>query len=199
MITHSQGNFYGNAIFNDIYASYHFPNGYAIAQYPMLGNMQIASPVYQPGSAASSIFPDAVGHITNDTDLVMLMVRGIFGAVPPNFESPYNPADASGHGLEASYLAPTWQAHAIAEQMNRIADKLVPYPLHGQVGSSSSAISGFGHSQISAVLDIEFTSGGVYRYSNVSEQIFQNLASAPSQGAYFNEWIRDRYDYTRLD
>jgi hypothetical protein len=65
LMTHSQGNFYGNALFNDLYADYAFPNGYPLAQYPMLGTIQIASPVYTPGGAAGTVYPEVVGHVTN--------------------------------------------------------------------------------------------------------------------------------------
>jgi len=100
MITHSQGNFYGNALLNGVYASYHFPNGYALAQFPMLGNMQIASPVNVPGGAAASLYPELIGHLTNDNDLVMRLVRSTRGSVPSNFNAPDIEADKSGHSLE---------------------------------------------------------------------------------------------------
>lgn len=199
LMTHSQGNFYGNALFNDLYASYVFPNGYPLAQYPMLGTMQIASPVYRPGGAAGLIYPEAVGHVTNDNDLVMAFVRLITGGVEANYDALYNPADFSGHGLEDSYLTQPGQASEIALQMANIIRSLIPFPLHGQVAASSSALLGFGHSKINNFLDIQFTGGAVYRYENVFADVFEGLRTAPSQGGYFNEYVRNAYVFTRLE
>lgn len=199
MVTHSQGNFYGNALLNDIYATYSFPNGYPIARFPMLGMMQIASPVYKPGGAAATVYPKVVGHITNSNDIVMGLVRGVMGSVAANYDAPSNPEDSTGHGLESSYLRQPGQAAVIAEQMHDISRSFIPYPLHGQQSASSSALLGFGYSAISQVLDVAFTKGGVYRYDNVSEGVASGLEGASSQGSYFNGYIRDVYDYTQLE
>ena len=199
LMTHSQGNFYGNAIFNDIYANYTFPNGYSMASYPMLGMMQIASPVNRPGGAISTIYPDIVGHITNDFDLVMALVRSTIGSVEPNYTGPNSDQDFSGHGLELSYLLPAGQSAEIAAQMKSISRKLYPYPLHGQFNATSSALSGYGYSAINSVLDISFKSGDVYRYAGVSEFTFSALKAALSKGGFFNSNIRDQYSYEQID
>lgn len=108
LMTHSQGNFYGNALFNELYTSYVFPNGYPLAQYPMLGTVQIATPVYEPGGAAGRIYTGAVGYITNNTDLVIAAVRSRFGAAAANYYTVPHLADLSGHALRSSYLEPPW-------------------------------------------------------------------------------------------
>lgn len=199
MITHSQGNFYGNALLNGVYASYHFPNGYALAQFPMLGNMQIASPVNVPGGAAASLYPELIGHLTNDNDLVMRLVRSTRGSVPSNFNAPDIEADKSGHSLEQAYLTQHGQAGTIATRMYEISRSFKPYPLHGQSSSSSSALSGFGYSSISRVLDISFNTGGVYRYHTVDDSVFNGLQNASSQGTFFNSSIRGNYSFTQLE
>ncbi|WP_442914998.1 KTSC domain-containing protein [Marinobacter sp. G11] len=43
------------------------------------------------------------------------------------------------------------------------------------------------------------TIGGVYRYSDVPESTFNGLLSASSKGGYFNEYIRDRFSYEKLE
>lgn len=199
MVTHSQGNFYGNAIFNDLYATYVFPNGYAVASYPMLGMMQIASPVYTPGGAAGGIYPDTIGHLTNNNDLVMGFVRYTLGSVAANYNAPDNSADWTGHSLEASYLTQPGQAANIANQMKNIAYNFIPYPMQGQVAANSSALLGIGYSSVNEFLDIEFVTGGVYRYENVPQLTFNGLNTAVSQGEYFNSYIRNDYAYTRLE
>lgn len=200
LMTHSQGNFYGNALFNDLYAGYSFPNGYPLAQYPMLGTIQIASPVYVPGGAAGMVHPEVVGHVTNDNDIVMAMVRyALGGAVEANYNAPYNPEDFTGHALELSYLKQPGQAGEIAADLERIVFNLTPFPLHGQYAAVSSAMQGYGYSGISNYLDIQFTSGAVYRYSDVPEGTFDGLHGASSKGTYFNEAVRNVYFFNRLE
>jgi hypothetical protein len=200
LMTHSQGNFYGNALFNDLYADYAFPNGYPLAQYPMLGTIQIASPVYTPGGAAGTVYPEVVGHVTNNNDIVMAMVRyALGGAIEANYNAPYNPEDFTGHALELSYLTQPGQADEIAANLERIVFNLTPFPLHGQNAAVSSAMQGYGYSGINNFLDIQFTSGAVYRYSEVPVVTFDGLYGASSQGGYFNEAVRDVYPFERLE
>lgn len=199
LITHSQGNFYGNAVLNELYSHYFFTNGYALADYPMLGAMQIASPVDIPGGVISRLYPEVVGHLTNDNDAPMAIVRTLFNSVEANYQSPENIADSSGHGLDASYLNVSGQATEIARQMTNIAYDLIPYPMHGQSFASSSALAQFGYSDISQFLDIAFHDGSVYRYENVPLDVYNNLITASSQGRYFNASIRNNYETSRIE
>lgn len=48
-------------------------------------------------------------------------------------------------------------------------------------------------------LIIVFQSGRRYAYFDVPPQIYAALRAAPSRGAFFNERIRDRYAFARLD
>ncbi|MBE0500069.1 MAG: KTSC domain-containing protein [Desulfuromonadales bacterium] len=200
LITHSQGNFYGNALFNDLYAGYVFPNGYSLAQYPMLGTIQIASPVYTPGGAAGTVYPEVVGHVTNNNDIVMTMIRYVLGgSVEANYNASYNSQDFTGHALELSYLKQPGQAEEIAGNLARIVFNLTPFPLHGQNAADSSAMQGYGYSGINRYLDIQFTSGAVYRYSEVPAMAFDGLHGASSQGSYFNEVVRNVYPFKKLE
>jgi hypothetical protein len=46
-------------------------------------------------------------------------------------------------------------------------------------------------------LRVRFTNGGIYRYYQVPPAIVQNLLDPPngSPGRYFNDHVRDAYDY----
>jgi len=48
-------------------------------------------------------------------------------------------------------------------------------------------------------LTIGFQTGRRYRYEQVPAAVHAALRAAPSRGAYFNECIRDRYPFARLD
>jgi hypothetical protein len=54
-----------------------------------------------------------------------------------------------------------------------------------------------GYDEAARILEIEFVSGGVYRYFGVPPEVYQELLEAPSKGAYFLEHIKDEYQYAR--
>ena len=47
-------------------------------------------------------------------------------------------------------------------------------------------------------LDIEFTSGRIYRYWLITSATYEGLLSAPSIGQHFNVEIRDRFPCREL-
>jgi hypothetical protein len=60
---------------------------------------------------------------------------------------------------------------------------------------SSEALSSVGWDD--GTLEIEFTSGEVYRYLGVPDFVYRQLLRAESKGTFFQERIRDRYDLER--
>ena len=50
-----------------------------------------------------------------------------------------------------------------------------------------------GYDPDTAVLELEFTSGDVYRYFAVPPSVHRALVDAESPGAYFNTHVSDRY------
>ncbi|GAA5208769.1 KTSC domain-containing protein [Microbacterium kyungheense] len=57
----------------------------------------------------------------------------------------------------------------------------------------STAITSAGYDADVAVLELEFTSGEVYRYFAVPPSVHRALLSADSAGRFFRESIRDVY------
>jgi hypothetical protein len=57
----------------------------------------------------------------------------------------------------------------------------------------SSNIHSVGYDLASRTLEVEFHSGGLYRYSGVPEIIYQGFMRAASKGSYFHDHIKDRY------
>lgn len=47
-------------------------------------------------------------------------------------------------------------------------------------------------------LEVEFTTGTVYRYFDVPERVYDELMAAASKGTFFNAQIRDRFRYARV-
>lgn len=66
-------------------------------------------------------------------------------------------------------------------------------------GVESSAIRSVGYDDALALLEIEFTSGDVYRYHAVAPSVHAALMAADSKGRYFVAHIRDVYPTARLD
>ena len=63
----------------------------------------------------------------------------------------------------------------------------------------STTMRAVGYDPTKRVLEVEFQSGAVYQYPNVSPGIFRNLLKAESKGKYFNSEIRDSYEAVRVN
>jgi hypothetical protein len=64
---------------------------------------------------------------------------------------------------------------------------------------SSSNIDWVGYDTESKILQIGFTSGGVYQYDGVPEAVYVGLMAAGSHGNYFYRYIRDRYPTAKIE
>ncbi|MEG3859924.1 KTSC domain-containing protein [Microcoleus sp. herbarium12] len=63
----------------------------------------------------------------------------------------------------------------------------------------SAMASAIGYNQEERVLQIEFSSGSVYQYSDVEPEIWESLQDADSTGRFFNSEIKGAYSSRRLD
>ena len=64
----------------------------------------------------------------------------------------------------------------------------------------SSLIRAVGYDLPSSVLEIEFAEGGrVYHYFDVPLSVYSELMAAESKGVYFNDHIKDMYNYQESD
>ena len=62
----------------------------------------------------------------------------------------------------------------------------------------SSDLSSVGYDERRQMLEIEFHSGGIYRYLEVPKETFAGLMESDSKGRYFATKIRDRFRHERL-
>ena len=62
----------------------------------------------------------------------------------------------------------------------------------------SSDLSSVGYDERRQMLEIEFRSGGIYRYLEVPKETFSSLMESDSKGRYFATHIRDRFRHERL-
>ena len=59
----------------------------------------------------------------------------------------------------------------------------------------STAIEAIGYDGATAELSVTFVSGKTYRYFRVPRGIYLRFRRAASKGTFFNDHIRDRYDF----
>lgn len=63
---------------------------------------------------------------------------------------------------------------------------------------NASNIRSVGYDPRNRVLEIEFSSGAIYQYSGVSEEIQRRLMNSPSPGSYFRDQIEESFTAKRL-
>jgi KTSC domain len=68
-----------------------------------------------------------------------------------------------------------------------------------RVPVDSDALASVGYDASKSVLEIEFTSGGVYRYYGVPAAAHRRLMDAESHGRHFAAHVRDRYRYRKAE
>lgn len=63
---------------------------------------------------------------------------------------------------------------------------------------ASSNVISIGYDEEASVLDVEYSSGGVYQYFNVPKHIYESLISSGSIGAYLHRNIKNKFSYSRI-
>lgn len=62
----------------------------------------------------------------------------------------------------------------------------------------SSVIASFHYDKINSKLEIRFVSGVRYNYANVPVNIYEEMKKSKSKGVYFNQKVKDKYEFKRL-
>ena len=63
----------------------------------------------------------------------------------------------------------------------------------------SSVINRFNYDEKSHTLIITFVTGIIYMYKDVPKEIYQMLKISGSKGRYFNHFIKDRFEFTKIE
>jgi len=63
----------------------------------------------------------------------------------------------------------------------------------------SSNIASIGYDPETFILEVEFHSGGIYQYFDVPQQVYIDFVNAESKGRFLWQYIRDVYEYTRVE
>jgi ATP-dependent DNA helicase RecG len=62
---------------------------------------------------------------------------------------------------------------------------------------ASSNIASIGYDKEAHILEIEFHHGAIYQYYEVPENVYEELMSSPSQGAYFMNELKNKFTYQK--
>jgi KTSC domain-containing protein len=77
-----------------------------------------------------------------------------------------------------------------------------PYPFRRcnveRIPVESSSVKSIGYDSITKTLEVEFGSGGVYRYAPVPPEKYTAMLASESKGKYFQTFIRAQYEHTKL-
>jgi hypothetical protein len=68
-----------------------------------------------------------------------------------------------------------------------------------RVELQSTSLHAANYQERDASLELEFRSGAIYRYLGVPEPVYRELLNAESKGQYFNQHIRNRFPYAKID
>ena len=63
---------------------------------------------------------------------------------------------------------------------------------------TSSNIKSIGYDPPSAVLEVEFTDGSIYRYYGVPAQLYASLMAASSHGSYLAREIKGSFRFEKV-
>ena len=63
---------------------------------------------------------------------------------------------------------------------------------------ASSNIASIGYDAETETLEVEFLSGSIYQYYNVTQTMYDNLMSEGSKGRFLNTYIKNAYPYSRV-
>ena len=61
----------------------------------------------------------------------------------------------------------------------------------------SKSVRSAGHDPEENVLEVEFASGGVYRYLNVPPEVYDWFLKAGSKGAFINRIVKEQHAFER--
>ena len=62
----------------------------------------------------------------------------------------------------------------------------------------SSNISSIGYNPEDRIIEIEFHDGGIYQYFDVPKTICDDLMTARSHGSFFHRYIKNNYQWRKI-
>lgn len=63
---------------------------------------------------------------------------------------------------------------------------------------ASSNVASIGYDDATETLEVEFLTGSIYQYYNVSAALWEQLRQAPSKGIFLNTYIKNAHPFSRV-
>lgn len=63
----------------------------------------------------------------------------------------------------------------------------------------STVIQSIGYNGEKQLLIVQFVSGAVYHYKDVPPRIYKAFKSSKSKGVYFNDHVKDKFHFNRVN
>lgn len=108
-----------------------------------------------------------------------------------------------GDELEFLEIPAPVEAFEGLQHLNEIVAQSKPLPSSEEsiamLSVNSSMANAVGYDTDNNILQVEFHNGTVYQYSGVDEDTWEDLHQTDSIGKFFNENIRGKYQYERVD
>jgi KTSC domain-containing protein len=62
---------------------------------------------------------------------------------------------------------------------------------------ASTTVQHISYDEAARELHVTFVGGAIYTYYDVPAQVYRSFRTAESKGQFFNQFVRDRYDFRR--
>ncbi|BAZ70456.1 hypothetical protein NIES4106_52500 [Fischerella sp. NIES-4106] len=108
-----------------------------------------------------------------------------------------------GHELEFIKIPAPVEAFEGLQHLNEIVAEAKDLLLYEQsipmLPIHSSMATAVGYDDNKNILQVEFHNGAVYQYSDIDQHTWQDLQQADSIGKFFNENVKGKYQYERVN
>ncbi|HEY9810391.1 MAG TPA: KTSC domain-containing protein [Halomicronema sp.] len=98
----------------------------------------------------------------------------------------------------AAYKGLQQVADITNSKSNSLTEKPTPQPI-SMLPVNSTMASAIGYDPDQQTLQVEFSSGKVYQYTDVEEETWESLCQADSIGGFYNNQIKGNYNCRRLN
>ncbi|WP_217495140.1 KTSC domain-containing protein [Vibrio sonorensis] len=201
VIAHSQGNFYANSAWSQVYSRSFGNSMFEQRNFRSLGILSVATPSNYVGHQLldEGDHLDITDYVTLTNDAIINIVRNSFPAtLAGNVTNSNSSQDPLYHNFVSAYLAGDVSGSVIGVKTLAILDGLEPGPLK-RAPVASSSLKSLAYLPNEQILEAEFVSdGSIYRYYGVPKSTYDALMTATSLGSYFYFNVRSSYRYKKV-
>lgn len=203
IVAHSQGNFYANSAWDQIYGGKIDSDKYEMNRFHNIGLLAVATPAGHVGNQlrTENDHQAITSYVTLSNDWVINTLRVLgYSILPANYTNSHEDADWKHHAFVDSYLNGNMTGSVLLQSIQAIVNKLEVLPFARTTVVSSFLVS-VGYQAEAKILEVEFVgivNNRLYRYYDVPQATYEGFIVADSHGRYFNRHIRPAFTYRRM-